>query len=102
MKKMTGADFEPEAREWDALTLVIDEALRRNLDRKLISGNDIKEAIWRAESAGDKFLDPETGASLCSMVKEVITYWVEYRGSGAGAYEILDAYSHRMRFGREE
>ncbi len=102
MKKMTGADFEPEAREWDTLTLVIDEALRRNLDRKLISGNDLKEAIWRAESAGDKFLDPETGASLCSMVKEVITYWVEYRGSGAGAYEILDAYSHRMRFGREE
>ncbi len=102
MKRMTDTDFEAEAREWDALTLVIDEALRRDLDRKLISGADIREAVWRAESSGDKFLAEAGTVSLCSMPKDLVTYWVEYRRIGDTTFEVLDAYSHRMRFGRED
>lgn len=102
MKRVKGADFEAPSHPWDTLTLVIDGGLRRTLDRKLISAADIKEAVWRAESTGDRFLDEGTGACLCSMVKEVITYWVEYRGIADGTFEILDAYTHRMRFTRGE
>jgi hypothetical protein len=28
----------------------------------------------------------------------VITYWVEYRETTRGAYEVANAYYHRMRF----
>jgi hypothetical protein len=102
MKRIKNTDFEAPSHPWNTLTLVIDEGLRRTLDRKLISGSDIKEAVWRAESTGDRFLDEQTGACLCSMVKEVITYWVEYRRIADGTFEILDAYTHRMRFARGE
>jgi hypothetical protein len=34
-------------------------------------------------------------------VKPVITYWVEYRQTAPGAYKVLSAYYHRMRFKQE-
>jgi len=32
------------------------------------------------------------------LIKPVLTYWVRYRAAGSGAYEVLGAYCHRMRF----
>jgi hypothetical protein len=55
-------------------------------------------AIWLAESAGDSFYHEADGTRLCSLVKPVITYWVEYRETGPNTYEIFSTYYHRMRF----
>ena len=72
------------------------------MDKKLISAADIKEAIWLAESSGDKFYDEADGMCLCSLIKPVITYWVQYKKTAPKTYEIFSAYYHRMRFNKEE
>jgi hypothetical protein len=101
MKKIRGVEFEPEAHDWDQLTLVISDEILKNMEAKLISEADLKEAIWLAENSGDKFYDERDGMCLCSMVKPVITYWVQYKETAPKTYEIFSAYYHRMRFNRE-
>ncbi len=61
MKDHWGMDFKPETRDWDALELVMDEDLREDLDRKLIMEDDLKEAIWLAETSGDRFVCDSDG-----------------------------------------
>ena len=102
MKKNRGVDFEPETHEWDELTLIINDELQKSMDRKHISAADLKEAIWQAEKSGEIFFDESDGMSMCSMVKPVITYWVQYKETAPKTYEIFNAYYHRMRFDREE
>jgi Fe-S oxidoreductase len=98
MKQTRNVDFEPEPAPWDQLTLMISDELRKELDEKLISSADLKEAIWLAESSADKFVDERDGMSIASMIKPVITYWVQYRETAPKTYQIFSAYYHRMRF----
>ena len=102
MKQIVDAEFQPESHPWDEVTLVIGAELQENLDRKLIAAADLKEAIRLAEGAGEKFYDESAGTSLCSMIRPVITYWVEYRTIAPHTYEVVSAYTHRMRFQEEE
>jgi Fe-S oxidoreductase len=102
MKQTRDLDFLPEGHEWDALTLLISDDLRREMDMKLMSAADLKEAIWLAETSGDIFQHEGSDTRLCSMVKPVITYWVEYREIGPQTYEVYSAYYHRMRFRQGE
>jgi Fe-S oxidoreductase len=102
MKQNLGIDFKPETHEWDGLTLEIDDAIQKSMESKLISAADLKEAIWLAESFNDKFYDERDGVCLCSMVKPVLTYWVQYKRTAPNTYKIISAYYHRMRFNREE
>ena len=102
MKQLQDIDFEPEGHEWDDLTLVIDDALRADMETKLISESDVREAIWSIESSGEKFVDPDDGTSLGSMIKPVLTYWVQYRETAPKTFEVSAVYYHRMRFERGE
>ena len=102
MKRHWNMDFKRDAQEWDVLTLTISQTLQESLDKKLLSADDLKEAIWLAERSGDAFYDAGDGTRVCSMVKPVITYWVQYRETAPNAYEIFNAYCHRMRIDREE
>ncbi|MDR2355071.1 MAG: NAD(P)-binding protein [Clostridiales Family XIII bacterium] len=96
-----GESAAPPPRAWDGIRLVLREDLLAEMDRKLILTDDLKEAIRRAESAGEIFIDETDGMRQCCLVKPNITYWVRYKAAEAGAYEVFDAYSHRMRFGGE-
>jgi hypothetical protein len=97
----------PEPRPWDDLRADIPDALRPELDSRLILDEDIRETIWTAEQSGEKFrLESENadGAVFqACLVKPVVVYWVRYcKKTRAGdAYDVLDAYSHRMHFSRE-
>jgi Fe-S oxidoreductase len=95
-------NFEPEAHEWDALTLIISDELLEQLDSKLITEDDLKEAVWLAERTGDKFVDESDGMSQSSMEKSALTYWVQYKAVAPETYEIHSAYSHRMHINKEE
>ncbi len=101
MKDHWDMGFESEKHEWDALTLIISQAQLEDLDSKLILENDLKEAIWLAETTGDKFVD-ESGMIQCSMEKSVLTYWVQYKASAPDTFEIVHAFSHRMHIKRED
>jgi len=101
-REITGVEFVPEVREWDALELIINDELAGSIDKKLIALSDIREAIWLAEETGDKFVDETDGVCQCCLIKPVITYWVQYRKTGEGSYEVFGAYYHRMRIGRHD
>ena len=96
-KELSGVDIDAPSREWDALRVIIEDTLAESVDRKLIALSDIKEAIWKAEESGDKFIDETDGTCHCSMEKPVLTYWVQYKKTDGGAFEVLGAYYHRMR-----
>ena len=95
-RELFGKDIEPITHEWDALELVIDEDIADSIDKKLIALSDLKEAIWLAEKTNDKFIDDTDGVCHCSLVKPVLTYWVQYKKTDSGAFEVYDAYYHRM------
>jgi hypothetical protein len=98
MKLTQDVDFRPESHPWDTLELLIADRLQKQLDAKLISAADLREAIWAAEQSGDKLCDPDDGSFIASLIKPVLTYWVRYRQTAPGAFEVLGAYCHRMRF----
>lgn len=98
LKEHMGVDFMPRTNEWDGLKLIIARDVLKEMDERLISESDLKEAIWTAEKSGEKLYDEASGLYTASMIKPVLTYWVQYRQTAPGTYEILEAYYHRMRF----
>ncbi len=66
------------------------------LDRKLITARDLKEAIWLAETSGEKFYDQDAGTCIANLVRNVVTYWVEY-SAAQGSFAVHNAYCHRMQ-----
>jgi hypothetical protein len=96
VRQLEGAEFEPARRDWDDVTLSIPTEVQYQMEEKLISAADVKEAIWRAETTGEFFYDAG-GTRVAGMVKRVFTYWVQYRQTAPNSYEVLAAYSHRMR-----
>ena len=81
--------------EWDGLVIRVPGEVRLEMEKQLISDEELKECIWRSEKDGDRFSN-EDGTYLASMTKRIVTYWVEYR-KGGDEFEILSAYCHRMK-----
>jgi hypothetical protein len=97
MRLYEGAPFVPESQPWDHVTLTIPPALLAEMDGRLLTEDDLKEAIYTAEKSGARFA---CGDILqCSLAGPVITTWVQYKKQGTGNddYAIIDAWSHRMR-----
>ena len=102
MKELTGESFSPKQNEWDNLELIISVDMADEIEEKLIPLSVIKEAIWHAESTGDKFINEQGDINRCSLEKKVMTYWTTYKKASGGAWEVIEAYAHRMRFSRED
>ena len=99
-QSLTGTAFVPERPEWHGLELEMSPELIAAADEKLISTDDIKEAIFTAETTGDRFLSGD-GTVQCCLVRSVFTYWVRYKKQNDGKFEIFEAYNHRMSFSRD-
>ena len=78
--------------------ILLSTEMRQKLESRLILTEDVQRVIEHAETSGEFFLNQETGHALAYFKPNLITYWVEYSKSGE-AYEVFDAYSHRMEFG---
>ncbi len=96
MEALEHKPFEAERQPWDALTLEFSQAARDNMEDKLITDRDAAEAIFCAERVGDYFMD-DTGLRTACLVRDVLTYWVDYRVLAEGRYGVENAYCHRMR-----
>ena len=95
-------EFAPTRQPWDGLRLHLAEGLAEKLEAGFISAGEVKEVIWTAESTGDKLVS-EDGWYLASLVKSVVTYWVQYRPvpeGGAEDFDVATAYSHRIKWER--
>ena len=102
-----GGSFEPAARPWDTLRVNLPASLDVGMNMRLILTDDVKEAIYRAERAGEVFVmtgGAPNGGELrqCCLVREVVTTWVQYikrdEGETANNYTVMDVWNHRMRF----
>ena len=96
MMELEQRSFEPETRPWDRLEPEISGNARANMEDKLITDSDVSEAVFLAERDGDYFED-ETGLRTACLVRDVLTYWVDYRVAAEGKYRVENAYCHRMR-----
>ena len=96
MEQLEGKTFTAQAQPWDALALEYDDEARANMEDKLITDRDVAEAIYRAEQDKEYFAD-ETGLRTACLVRDVLTYWVDYREGAPGQYHVVSAYCHRMR-----
>ena len=92
--------IEPEEKPWDRLPVSVLPEVQQKMEGLLISLSHIREAIWRAEEAGEGFIN-ENGEYLCYHEKNTLTYWVLYRkepgSDGEPQIMVRDAYYHRMR-----
>ena len=96
MDQLEHKTFAAECLPWDALELDFAPAARENMEDKLITDRDVAEAIYDAEENGDYFTD-DSGLHTACLVRDVLTYWVDYRVTAPGAYRVESAYCHRMR-----
>ena len=96
MSELEQKEFAAETLPWDALTLEFAPEARGNMEDKLITDRDAAEAIYCAERDGDYFVD-DAGVRTACLVRDVLTYWVDYRVQGEGSYRVESAYCHRMR-----
>ena len=98
MEEAEGKVADTEARPWDAGEYVFPPEVLAGMEEKLISEDDIREDIWRAEREQSYFVD-ETGLRTACLQREVLTFWADYRRTGEERYEIAGAYCHRMHLG---
>ena len=101
MRTMENKEFIPTPHSWDGLILHVPQEVRDAMECALITDEDLKECIFTAQETGEGFINQE-GNHLAVLIRRVITYWVEYRAAEDGSFDIVSAYSHRMRFGGGE
>ncbi len=77
------------------LALTIPDAVRADMERKLILVEEVTEAVAQAEQSNRKLLDKATGHLLASHQIGNVTVWVEYNANVDGIV-VHRAYSHRM------
>ncbi len=100
LKEDWDMEYTPAANPWDALKLEISGELQAKMEKTLVSTADLQEAVWYAETGGDKLVGDD-GWCLASLVKPVITYWVQYRLAPEGdenSFAVGAVYSHRMKW----
>ncbi|NMB68229.1 MAG: FAD-dependent oxidoreductase [Chloroflexi bacterium] len=88
----------PDQQDYEAIRLILPEAVQQMIDDRLILVEDIQKVIEHAERTGKRMYNATTGHYLAYFKSTSVTYWVEYT-SQDGAFLIHKAYSHRMEIG---
>ncbi|NJN99588.1 MAG: FAD-dependent oxidoreductase [Anaerolineales bacterium] len=86
---------------YEAVQLMMSDEVQQRLEDRLILVEDIQRVIEYAEKTGRKLRQPKTGRLLAHYRPTSVTYWVEYSPQG-DAFEIHNAYSHRMEIAEDE
>jgi len=81
--------------------LIIGPEVREKMNRLKILEEDICEVLKLTESSKRRAYDPQKGTWTGYRELGEITCWVEYRPAGE-AFEIVNAYTHRMKIKLEE
>lgn len=107
LKEIWGETMEKKPEDC-GLRLKISAEVREKMDRRRILEEDLCEVIRLAEASKRRTFDSQKGTYTCYRELGNITYWVEYRKESAeyqvdgvcpvgDAYEIVNAYTHRMK-----
>ena len=97
MEGKTGNGGESAAREpYMDLKIVVSPELTAKMDRALVYEENIKRTLWYAEETGYSVYDPRTECYTAHMLQGILTYWVVYKKTEDGIFEISNVYRHRM------
>ncbi len=88
--------METNSRRSD-LTLIISDEMKKELSRKRIFEDEVAETIEFLERTGRTVINGETGTLTGYLQIGHATYWVEYRKAGERTFEVINAYSHRIK-----
>ncbi len=77
--------------------IIISPELTAKLDAKYILETDIQAVIEHCENSGSKLFDPEKRSYTGYLMIGKTTYWAEYKIAGENKFELINAYSHRMK-----
>lgn len=85
---------------WEELKLQVGDEVKKLLEERHISEDEVKRVIDFAETDGEKLYQPEANRYLAKNRLGEVTIYVEYSTDEKG-YIIHTAYSHRSKIGKE-
>lgn len=93
LQDLWGETIQEEER---AVTVIIDDEIRRVMEHRSILLEDIEAVISYAEETGKKMWNPVAQCYVAYYKPAAVTYWVAYTVLEDG-YQILNTYSHRLQ-----
>jgi len=96
LKEIWGEEPVTAANEYDEVSLIISDEVRKKLENRLILDDNIMEVIYEAEKTGKKTVNPKTGHFTAGKKIGIVTFWVEYEKAGE-LFRVHSAYSHRIQ-----
>jgi len=90
-----GRDGMPR-QPWEDVALVISAETSRTLEERRILEDDVRQVLHKIANGGRYLAHGEDGRKIAAAELGEVTYWVEYR-DGQDGFEVLSAWSHRMR-----
>ena len=93
LRELWGEEMSEPVPEID---LIVSEAVRADMERKMILVEDVARTIAEAEATGKKLKDKTTGRSIATHRIGEFTCWAEYELTPAGIV-VHRAYGHRMQ-----
>jgi len=85
---------------WEEIKLQVGDEVKKLLEERHISEDEVKRVIDFAETEGEKLYQPEANRYLAKNRLGEVTIYVEYSTDEKG-YIIHTAYSHRSKIGKE-
>jgi hypothetical protein len=85
---------------WEEMKLQVGDEVKKRLEERHISEDELKQVIDFAETKGEKLYQPEANRYLAKNRLGEVTVYVEYSTDENG-YIVHTAYSHRSKVGKE-
>ena len=76
LKTVWGEEPAAAVNEYDAVSLIISDKVRKILEDRLILEDNVREVIYEAEETGKKAVDPKTNHFTACKKIGIVTYWV--------------------------
>jgi Fe-S oxidoreductase len=89
--------LEDGVMEKSEIQLLISQELKEKMDKGYILETDAREVIESSEKSGRKLFNPGKDSFTGHLQIGHTTYWVEYQVKNENRFELLNAYSHRMK-----
>jgi Fe-S oxidoreductase len=93
LREVWGEDMADPTPE---IALIVPDAVRADMERKLILVEDVARAIAEAEASGRKLKDKATSHSIATLRIGEFTCWAEYEATARG-FLLHRAWGHRMQ-----
>ena len=81
---------------WEEIKLQISDEVKRLLEERHISEDEVKQVIHHAETEGEKLYIPDGNKYLAKLAIGEATFYVAYSVED-GSYAVQTAYAHKAK-----